>query len=103
MLEQFCKSILHLEIEKSKALANLVMGLSSHPQARSVAELSLSKCYHYQYSSINKVIDGLFKAEKGIEESDRQSRRWELEKNFGVEEGLCVWHKRRLLVTQYRY
>lgn len=91
MLEQFCKSILHLEIEKSKALANLVMGLSSQPQARSVAEISLSKCYHYQYSSINKAIDGLFKQGQGIEESTGQKRRWEVEKNFASKEGLPGW------------
>ena len=92
MLEQFCKSILHLEIEKSKALANLVMGLSSHPQARSVAEISLSKCYHYQYSSINKVIDSLVKSAAGIEESERQKSRWEVEKKFAFKEGLSDWN-----------
>lgn len=92
MLEQFCKSILHLEIEKSKALANLVMGLSSHPQARSVVEVSLSKCYHYQYSSINKVIDSLFKPGEEVEELARQKNRWEVEKNFASKEGLSGWH-----------
>lgn len=61
MVEQFCKSILQIETRNSKALANLVMGLSSNPLARSVVELSLSGCYHYQHSSINKVIDGLNK------------------------------------------
>lgn len=60
-VEQFCKSILQIEVGNSKALANLVMGLCSSPQAGSVAEVSLSDCYHYQYSSINKAISSLYK------------------------------------------
>jgi hypothetical protein len=47
MVEQFCKSILQIEIENNKALANVVMGLAIHPNTRSVVELSLSPCYHY--------------------------------------------------------
>jgi len=61
MVEQFCKSILQIVTRNSKALSNLVMGLSSQPMSRSVVEVSLSACYHYQHSSINKVIDGLDK------------------------------------------
>ena len=87
MVEQFCKSILQIETGNSKSLANLVMGLSSEPLARSVAAISLSACYHYQYSSINKSIDGLDKkikkkrAIKGGEEEGKLSR-LEVEKKF---------------------
>ncbi len=91
MVEQFCKSILQIETRNSKALANLVMGLSSQPFARSVVELSLSGCYHYQHSSINKVIDGLDKKlkhekRKGSDgkvlEEDIYLSRLEVEKKF---------------------
>lgn len=56
MVEQFCKSILQIPTRNSKALANLVMGLSSQVGARSVVEIALNPCYHYQYSSISKSI-----------------------------------------------
>ncbi|MFT5763801.1 MAG: ribosome-associated translation inhibitor RaiA [Saprospiraceae bacterium] len=69
MVEQFCKSILQIVTRNSKALANLVMGLSSVSLARSVVEVSLSDCYHYQHSSINKVIDGL---DKKLEKEKRK-------------------------------
>jgi len=88
MIEQFCKSILQLGIRKSKALANLVMGLSSQFFARSVVEVSLSSCYHYQYSSINKAIDAIYsKEEKGAEEktkgsNEKRESRLEVEKKF---------------------
>ena len=59
MVEQFCKSILQTVSRNTKALANLVMGLASQTSAKSVVEISLGKCYHYQYSSINKTIDAL--------------------------------------------
>lgn len=60
MVEQFCHSILQLEIGLSKALTNLVMGLASQIFARLVAETSLSLCNHYQYSSSNKAIAEIF-------------------------------------------
>jgi len=47
MIEQFCKSILQLEVGKNKALTNLVMGLSSSPRANTVVELNLSPLYLY--------------------------------------------------------
>ena len=84
MVEQFCKSILQLEIQRNKSLANLIMGLASQTHARSVAEISLSPCYHYQFSSINKAIDALFN-ESGSEEQwqgDCATKRLEAEKKF---------------------
>ena len=87
MVKQFCESILRIVTGRSKALANLVMGLASQVGARSTVEVSLSRSYHYQYSSINKSIDVLdkpFKKEKeGVpkEAPDRLSRR-QVEKKF---------------------
>jgi hypothetical protein len=52
MVKQFCESILQIEVGNNKALPNLVMGLSSSPRLKSVVEVSLSPCYHYQHSSI---------------------------------------------------
>jgi len=59
MIEQFCNSILQQKIPQTKALANLIMGLASQTNAKSVVEVSESPCYHYQYSSISKVITAL--------------------------------------------
>jgi len=96
MVEQFCKSILQIETRNSKGLANLVMGLSSQSFAKSVVEVSLSSCYHYQYSSINKVIDGLAKKlekekKKGDDgkrvKEDESLSRLEVEKKFRFEGG----------------
>jgi len=90
-VEQFCKSILQIVGRNSKALANLIMGLVSQPFAKSIVEISLSKCYHYQYSSINKAVDSLSKPlkkrktkadlEKMTEEEMNLSQ-LELEKKF---------------------
>jgi len=93
MVEQFCKSILQIETGNSKGLANLVMGLSSQCLARSVAAISLSGCYHYQYSSINKSIDILDKKikkkrSKRREEEDLKLSRLEVEKKFTYQGGL---------------
>jgi len=84
MVEQFCKSILRIETRSSKSLANLVMGLSSQTSARSVVEVSLNNCYHYQHSSINKTIANLAKkldSEKKGGDSEELSR-LEVEKKF---------------------
>lgn len=54
--EQYCHDILELDINRSKAVANLVMALASYTEAKSVVELSLSPIYHYEYSSIFKAI-----------------------------------------------
>jgi hypothetical protein len=89
MVEQFCKSILQLEIKRSKSLANLVMGLSSQTHAKSVVEISLSPCYHYQFSSISKTIDALFKelSLSDSEQEDIATERKDSEKKFVVEGG----------------
>ena len=58
-IEQFCDSILTKEISLGKALVNLVLAVSASPNAQSVTSLSLSKCYHYQYSSIGKSISSI--------------------------------------------
>ena len=80
MVEQFCKSILQIEIENKKALANIVMGLSSEANINSVVELSLSPCYHYQYSSISKAISSLY--EKNKKGKKGKKSRGEVEKKF---------------------
>lgn len=58
--ETFCHSIVRLSVGKSKALANLVMALSSNDGSLSVTDLCRSACYHYQYSSICDSINGLY-------------------------------------------
>lgn len=85
-VEQFCHSILRMENQKSKAIANLVMGLASQCSARSAVEVSLSPCYHYQYSSISDAIDGLFCCEKEAAAEVEKARK-ECEKNFVCQEG----------------
>ena len=60
MVEQFCRSILQLGIGKSKSIVNLIMGLASQTNAKSVVEVSLNPCYHFQYSSISKAIDSIY-------------------------------------------
>lgn len=84
MVEQFCHSILQLEIRNSKPLVNLVMGLASQTNARSVAEISLGDCYHYQYSSINKAVDAMFEAAEVEKEGqgDAATGRLDTEKKF---------------------
>jgi len=91
MVEQFCRSILQIVGRNTKALANLVMGLASQTFAKSVVEISLSKTYHYQYSSISKSIKRINKptkkevdALKGGNESFRKEKlsRKEVEKKF---------------------
>jgi len=88
MVEQFCRSILQIVGRNTKALANLVMGLASQTFAKSVVEVSLSKTYHYQHSSINKTIGNLDKPlnrrknkPKEEEKKERMSRQ-EVEKKF---------------------
>ena len=59
------------------------MGLSSSPRAKSVVELSLSPCYHYQFSSINKAINAIYE-KKGLEEEEQLKARLEVEKKFVI-------------------
>ncbi len=94
MVEQFCKSILQIVTHNSKALVNLVMGLASQNYSKSVVQVSLNPCYHYQYSSINKTVDGLDKKvgkEKSKEEHQKgepvKLSRVEVEKKFAYEGG----------------
>lgn len=79
--ESFCHSILQLEVGKSKALANLVMGLASQQSARSVTAVSLSRCYHYQYSSIADAINCLHEGAHYPEE-EKQRAHLELEQKL---------------------
>lgn len=74
IIESFCHSILQLGVGKSKALTNLVMGLASHQGARSVTALSLSECYHYQYSSISDAINALFEGKDHSKEKLAKAR-----------------------------
>ena len=85
MVKQFCKSILRLEIEKSKSLANLVMGLVSQTNAKSVVETSLSRCYHFQHTSISKAIDSIYCKEKAKGDNGQMISRQEVEKKFVFE------------------
>ena len=98
-VEQFCHSILRMEIQKNKAVANLVMGLASQTYAKSVVEISMSPCYHYQYSSISDAIDGMFSCK---EEPAEVEKAWkESEKKFVYQKGsLCqaLW---KILVAEY--
>ncbi len=62
---QYCLGILSLGIKHSKALANLVMSLSSS-SSKSVVGLSESPYYRYQYSSICDTISNLCTDEIGF-------------------------------------
>lgn len=85
MVKQFCESILQISIRNRKALANLVMGLSSENTLTSAVSISLNPCYHYQYSSISKAVTGLNKRlnkdRVAIDQSDLLSP-LEMEKKF---------------------
>lgn len=84
MVEQFCRSILQLGIQKSKSIVNLIMGLASQVTAKSVVEINLSPCYHFQYSSISKAIDSVHeKPAKELAETKSDTLSWkEVEKKF---------------------
>jgi len=66
-LEQFCHSILVKKMSLRKALANLVMAASCGSDLNSITSLSLSPCYHYQYSSIGKSIAMISKNLSGFD------------------------------------
>lgn len=104
MVEQFCKSILQIQTGNSKALANLVMGLSSQISARSVVEIALNPCYHYQYSSISKSVDVLDKKSRRSKgDQDQVLSRQEVEKKFAYQGGTFFQALREILVVEYRY
>ena len=89
MVEQFCKSILQIVTRNSKALVNLVMGVVSQTFARSVVEVSLSRCYHYQHSSISySLVDIDKKVERIKKGEEERLSRLEVEKKFTCEGGL---------------
>lgn len=101
-VEQFCKSILQIESVNSKGLANLIMGLASQSSARSVVELSLNPCYHYQYSSISKSIDELDKPKRRKKGGhDQNLTRQEVEKKFADQGGSFFEALRQILVVEY--
>lgn len=101
-VEQFCKSILQIETRNSKGLANLVMGLASQSSSRSVVDLSLNSCYHYQYSSISKSIDELDKPKRRKKGGSAQNlSRQEVEKKFADQGGSFFEALRQILVAQY--
>lgn len=86
-VKQFCHSILQMAVQKNKAIANLVMGLASQSFAKSVVEISLSPCYHYQYSSISDAINAIFES-KAYEREKTATARLEAEKKYVFKEGL---------------
>jgi hypothetical protein len=53
--EHYCQAMTEYFGSNGKPLANLVMAISSYPQANSIVEYSESPLYHYQYSSIGKL------------------------------------------------
>lgn len=53
---QYCLRLLDLGSRRCRAMANLVMSLSSSPTVSSVVELTNSLCYYYTYSNITKVL-----------------------------------------------
>ena len=79
--ESICYLILQLDIGKSKALANLIMGQVSQQGAKSPTAISLSECYHYQYSSICDAVNALHE-QKRYAEKDRPQARLELERKL---------------------
>lgn len=91
MVEQFCRSILQIVSRNTKALANLVMGLASQTFAKSVVEISLSKIYHYQNTSINKTISNLDKPKRKGKRTEMEVgklSREEVEKKFANKGGI---------------
>jgi len=86
-VKQFCHSILQMPEQKSKATANLVMGLASQNFAKSVVGISLSPCYHYQYSSISDTINAIFES-KGCDIEKIATARLEAEKKYVFKEGV---------------
>lgn len=70
--EQFCHDILELDINRSKSLANLVMALSSYQKADSLVQISESPVYHYQFSSIFKVIHDIASTQEEYENQRQQ-------------------------------
>jgi hypothetical protein len=71
----FCLFILSLPVGRAKALANLVMALSSHASI-SVVGLSKSPLFHFQYSSISAAVKHLARTETGRKTVERFVIHW---------------------------
>lgn len=56
---QFCQALLGFGVSRRRAMTNLVMGLSAHEGARCPVELSEGEFFHYHYSNISKVLEGM--------------------------------------------
>jgi hypothetical protein len=68
---QYCQDLLGLEVTRSRALANLVMALSSQ-KGSSATSLSESGVYHYQYSSICDAVNAIASDADGLLAFERQ-------------------------------
>lgn len=68
---RYCLELLSANLGIPKAAVNLLMALCSDRDARSVVELSLSPCFHYQYSSIT---DGLSRMARCSDPAGRAAR-----------------------------
>jgi hypothetical protein len=73
--EQFCHSLLGLLPNRSRALTNLVMALSSDCTARSAVELSESPFCHYTYSNFSKILADIAHNEPSFAELVKSIRR----------------------------
>lgn len=60
--EHYCQAMTEYFGSNGKPLANLVMAISSYPQAKSIVEYSESPLYRYQYSSIGKLFERLLES-----------------------------------------
>ncbi len=56
---QFCQALLGFGVSRRRAMTNLVMGLSAHEGAKCPVELSESEFFHYHYSNISKILEGM--------------------------------------------
>ena len=85
-------------------MANLAMGLASQTNARSVAKISLSPCYHYQYSSTNKAIDAVFSEAEELKQAqpDVAAARLDAEKKFVHQGRAAAEALREVLVVEHR-
>ena len=84
-------------------MANLTMGLAGQTAARSVVEISLSPCYHYQHSSINKAIDALFSEAEAAKQGQQKlaTARLDTEKKFVHQGRTFTKALRKILAAEY--
>lgn len=90
--EKFCHSILGMSYGKSKLLSNAVMALSSGDGSGSVTGLSESSSFHYQFSSMSKLLEdmgGMIEDEDRQELYDQyQSESWGIRQEYWPEASL---------------